>query len=237
MTTTEAAVLTGQAELTRKRRAVYTALAPHLAPRQLFTALWLWEEEFSHGPTMALQGFLDRLGKRLGTNSPRRRYLHRSLVDALGRPETELAADPMPQMLEFSAGRLPSEQDRTAAPYLRYDPVPLRVFSRLMSSFIQALGRHDRSASEKLAGYVAQQLPRLALAPAELAELGQWLNRVRPALSRPLPEATLRAIVHAAYVGACEYFGPVLTDRCLAEALAAAAALAEARHCDPRRLL
>lgn len=238
MTIREAALVNDAAgDLIRKRRAVYTALAPHLKPTQLFAALWLWEEEFSRGPSMALQAFLDRLGRHLKEPPQDRRILHRSLVDTLGRPEAELAPDPMPHMLESLAGKLPVECSAAGDPYQRFDPIPLRVFAELMSRFMSELARHEPGVRRKLGSYIAQHLPRLGLAPAELAELGQWLNGVSAKLSRPLPETMLRNLVHTGYVAACEYVGPVLTDRCLAQGLRAAEALAEAKDYDPRRLL
>lgn len=65
----------------------------------------------------------------------------------------------------------------------------------------------------------------------------RWLNGTAESIGMSIDTLVLRRLLHSAYVVACEYYGPVLSDAALAEAARIAEARPEAKQFEPRLLL
>jgi len=221
---------TDESESSRRRRAVYQALAPFLPRERLVQALWLWEEGYGRGAAFALNEFLQRI-----CDTPElralRSTLHLSLVKYMTRPLAQLGADPWPLMR--------SARVAETAPASSAAPVPpgARVFCELLGRFFDELGRLDASSLIRIRGALLDQLSRFGVNGAAADDLIGWLTRSGPIPSHPPAPASMRAILHHCYVLACEYYGPAPTDRALAVAVEDAAALPEATTFPPRQLL
>lgn len=222
-------------EISRRRRAVYQALLPFLTDEQLMQALWAWEESAVES-SFALHEFATRVSTHHGLQSLRA-GMHLALVKCMTLPLARLGPDPWPQMQAARRG-----QPLAATPAAAHgDPAATVVFEALLSGFLDAL--HDRQpqgAAQIRAWLLERLLARrraIGLDAGGAARVARWLNRTSAAIGAPLAAASLRRLLHAAYVLSCEVYGPVATDAALAAAVRSTETLPVARHFAPRSLL
>lgn len=220
--------------LVQRRRAIYTGLLPYLDGEDIYTALWLWQDHFSRQPALALHGYLREIGPLLG-KTIRRSEVHRSLVAALGRKASELAPDPHADMLAYREGRFKPQQ-RVNGKQASVMPAT-RVFETILAEFFQYIDDSQPLIADKIRHYMSQHITGLDLSLPAFTELGQWLNGLRVHLHQAYAVEEMRKLLHIAYVGGCEYLGPVASDEVLAAAVARAERLPEALLFPPRQLL
>lgn len=223
-------------EASRRRRAVHQALAPFLQGEELAEALWLWEEGAGNGPAFALHDYVARLCARPGL-SELRAAVHLSLVRSMTLPLTQLGPDPWPLMQATRRG-LPVQ---SAPPAPAGEPEGSVVFEHVLDRLFQALGERQPDGVGRIRAWLQRRLGSrldvVGLDAAAAARIVLWLNGSASSIGVPLPARALRSLLHAVYVLACEYYGPVLTDGLLADAVRSAETLPEARRFPPRRLL
>lgn len=226
-----------ETEASRRRRAVHKALAPFLQGEELANALWLWEESAAKGPAFALHDFVARVCARPGLQDLRA-AMHLALVRSMTLPLANLGPDPWPMMQAARRGR-PVSAVPAAAP--SGDLAGSVIFEHLLDHLFQGL--RDRQAEGVgrirvwLHERLGSRLNALGLDAASASRIVRWLNGSAPAIGAPLPEDAMRRLLHAVYVVACEYYGPVVTDGLLADAVRSAEALPEAKRFAPRSLL
>lgn len=222
-------------EISRRRRAVYQALLPFLTGEQLMQALWTWEEGAVES-SFALHEFTTRVCTRYGLQSLRA-GMHLALVKCMTLPLARLGPDPWLQMQAARRGKPYVE----TPPTTDGDPAASVVFEALLGRFLDVL--HDRQpqgAAQIRAWLIERLVSRrrvIELDAGGAARVARWLNRTSTAIGAPLAAASLRRLLHAAYVLSCEVYGPVVTDATLAAAVRHAETLPIARHFDPRSLL
>lgn len=222
-------------EASRRRRAVYQALLPFLPDDQLMQALWTWEENAVES-AFALHEFAARLCALHGLQELRAR-MHLALVKCMVLPLARLGPDPWPQMQAARRGRPLAP---ASAP-THGDPAATTVFEALLSGFLDTL--HDRQpegAAQTRAWLIEGLVARrrsIGLDTNDAARVARWLNHASEAIGATLAIISLRRVLHAAYVLSCEYYGPVVADAALAEAVRRTEALPVAKHFAPRSLL
>lgn len=222
-------------ELGRRRSAIYAALVSFLGEDQALKALLLWETEFSAGPIFALQGFLSRVCTDAELRA-RRGEVHKALVRSLSLDADQLPPDPHDRVRALAR-----EQGEHAWGGNGGDPrfghEVAVVLSRVMGDFLGGLEDHDSVAAHKVRVFIIDHLSPLELAASVRQALTQWLTRQGTPPSGGLGRGAAQEVLHLAYVAACQYIGPVMTDRFLAEAVKKAEGLPEARRFSPRELL
>lgn len=218
----------------RKRSALYVGLKPFLEEEQILEGLLLWEREFADGPVFALQGYITKLIQLTGLDTSRAE-VHRSLVRALSLEMMHLPPDPRPRMEALARNR---GLDVDAAPTGVSEIADWTVvFKHLHREFLERIARRDTVAVHKIRRDLVEALPKLEIAAACRQAVAQWLTDRQAELDARLGKREMHGILHATYVLACQYLGPVESDRLLSAAVQAVEALPEARRLPPRELL
>lgn len=226
-------------EHARRRRAVFVGLSPFLDEERVVAALWLWEKEFAMGPALALHGFVSRICEQAGLLA-RRQEVYRSLIHAMTRDAEELDQDPAQTMEAFRQRSMVQGFEKAS-----YSPAAAeassvaeaRVFTVVMESFLGSANEARPGAVLQVSHYIVAKLADLQLPQEAFDQLRDWLMRHRAQLDISMSIRDRRAVLHLAYVAACEYLGPVAADQLLSRAIKAAEALPEGRRFPPRQLL
>ena len=104
------------------------------------------------------------------------------------------------------------------------------LFRALTDSAGQLRGR-------EISRYVADGLVKMPLAKDVKRSLELWLNRDMPVIEAVVPIPVMVTLVNRAYIGLCEYCGPVKADQMLHECVGRVASMPAAQQFHPRELL
>ena len=159
------AVPVSDAELVRRRRAVFTGLRPYFPEHLLMQAVTCWQENYVNKPMFALNKFLFEI-----CDAPalveQRGDIHRSLMEALWADESTLEPDPFLCVLT-NAQTLVSEQSSSLQGGQRSPPTQL--FDSLVSEFLNRLSNEKKDADVKVRNALATSLAVDADVPAQFA--------------------------------------------------------------------
>lgn len=224
-----------ESEASRRRRAVHKALLPFLQGEELMAALWIWEQGASTGSAFALKDYVARI-----CNRPRLQELrvavHLALVRSMTLPLANLGPDPWPLMRA-------ARRDQTSAqmPAAAVDTSGTEVFEHVLDQLFFDLRDRQQVGINRIRVWLHERLGArldgLGMDASMAAGVVRWLNGSSPHVSVFLPTAVMRRLLHAVYVLACEYYGPVVTDAALARAIRSAGALPAAKRFPPQELL
>lgn len=211
----------------RNRRAIYTGLKPFFPEDELIAALSIWQARYSDGPAYALHGFLNEIC----TNEPLKQIrndLHRSLRQALFGPDEALESDPLLQIERWNSTRGGTTKS-AQAPVMQSKgsskPKTL-VFESLFEHFL-GLVEEEQPIALRIRSRIDMHLGKVLSNGPVSVQVSRWLRGKQARLDDGLEVAEMRTILHMAYVLACEYVGPSVTDRMLAAAV---------RHCEAQDL-
>lgn len=222
-----------ETEASRQRRAVHKALAPFLQGAELMQALWLWQARAGSGSAFALQEYVARISERPRLK-PLRNAMYLALVRGMALPLEQLGPDPWRLMQAAQRGPVTpaASTDDTAG---------TEVFETLLDRLFESLQKHNPDGAGKIRVWLHERLgsrlDALQLNAATAAHIVRWLNGSAPHIGLSLPQEVMRRLLHAIYILACEYYGPVVTDAALAGAVRAAESLPAAHQHPPRALL
>ena len=201
----------------QRASAIQLALAPYLDGRQIERAIGLWQEKYASQPTFFLQYYVRECCELLGVES-----LRTQLVQSLVR--------------ELNSQRL-NPRETAATDDSMSGPVAeasVQVFQQLFRLLINSAGP---LRGREIAAYVASGLPGMALPRPVQRSLASWLDGSMPVIEASVAPKVLTQLINRAYVGLCEYCGPVKADRILHEAVSQVAGSPAARLFPPQRLL
>lgn len=218
----------------RKRSALYVGLKPFLPEEQVLASLLVWEREFADGPVFALQGYLTKIFQLTGLEASRAE-VHRSLVRALSLEMIQLPPDPRPRMEAYAKTQGVDQNPVVAAVAVNGEWTA--VFKRLYREFSERIAKRDPVATHKIRRDLIESLSRLDIAAQYRQSISFWLADRQVDLDAKLSKREMHSLLHATYVLACQYLGPVESDRLLSAAVKAVEGTPEARHCSPRELL
>jgi hypothetical protein len=224
----------------RNRRAIYTGLKPFLPEDELIAALALWQNRFSSGQAYALHGFLGEICTTAQLKQIRN-DIHRSLTHALFGPEEALESDPLSLIQRWNSNResakgaaqkIPVEQRKVPS-----TPMTL-VFETFFEHFLVLL-EEAQQVSHPIRDYLDTHLEKILTTGTgpKAAQVSRWLRGRQAYLENGLSLDEMRAILHIAYVLACQYIGPIATDRLLSEAVRHCESLDLSRQFSPRSFL
>lgn len=240
-------------KLNHRRRAVYSALSSVFAdrPTAVEACFLLWEREFAQQPHFVATRFVRLCADANSLDEPQRMQLTRRVFEQLAQPYDQLL--PFPQALleaSVTADAAPSANDAAvAAPEAAAEPVampPVQAFSAA-ASITGAVGRSllspVRAQSRSNPGLVSAILTD-AFKHTKLDERSRSLalgwalqGGSDDAALTPFNDASLRQIVQALYLAACDALGPVAADKLLSQSIARAQALPAAVEYPPEQLL
>lgn len=200
----------------KRRQAIFAGLAPLLPEEQTLAALELFDSSFSESSSFNLQSFVDRLYAQFQPPCARR-DLHRALVQSvfLGSSKEDS------WLTEANANMSPLN----------------RLFTHMLSGLLERVAMHDAKIEAAIRTYLIDKLSALPLPTLTKRELVQWITHKLPEIGAPLTPEGARHLLNLAYVLVCEYLGPVVADRYLAETVRQSEGLPEARMMTPRSLL
>jgi hypothetical protein len=187
-------------EFEQKKLAIEQGLTPFLGGEPLANALRLWEAKYSRGHTFALTGFISELGDGAALAAPPAKVLQ-SLFRALNNPPASL----------------PAHRDR-AASTTEAQGSPGHAIHTCTLLVDTMIDRLPPDKGEEIRRYMLDHLERLPQPTPVLNAIRAWLGQ-RRTIVLPIPETALTRLVNLAYVGLCEYVGPIKADRVLHEAV------------------
>ena len=240
-------------KLNHRRRAVYSALSNVFAqrPTAVEACFLLWEREFAQQPHFVATRFVRLCADANSLDEPQRMQLTRRIFEQLAQPYEQLP--PFPQtLLDASAAAdaaPPARVEAVAAPEAAAVPVALPPAQAVSAaaSITGAVGRSllspVRAQSRSNPGLVSAMLTD-AFKHTKLDERSRSLalgwalqGGSDDAALTPFSDASLRQIVQALYLAACDALGPVAADKLLSQSIARAQALPAAVEYPPEQLL
>lgn len=195
-----------------RRRAIMVGLSPFMSITQCQQAAHLWEQGYSHAPRFALQKFVKQL---VGPDDPLWPFRHDMFINvtkitALSRAEIEARfARLFQEELDFGAMQPTVPDDIEAQP----------VFEQLFVSLLRLIESEDYPVAVRLRKFLREKMLRGESFSMDTQRLNSWLLGIHPSLEVSLSLERMREIIHHAYLGSCEYLGPVRADHLLAEAI------------------
>jgi hypothetical protein len=191
-----------------RRRAVYTALIQHLDGDELWEALALWEDNYAASANFSAQRFLSDV-----LNTPelrgKRVRVFQGLIRMLASPASDLLPDPREQLLVYRMRR-----GKTSAVTSSRDPAVVAC-SSLLARILRGLDENNRL---RMRLFILDQLEKSGIDVAMRAAVRTWLSdQTRLALDTATI-GDLRRLINLAYIGLCEYVGPVAADAALNKA-------------------
>lgn len=188
----------------QKRKAVETALMPFIHGQTLAQALILWDEKYAHKPNFALQHFLRELCSDIELAHMRSRMLQ-ALVTTFS------------SLQDQRQEKSPAKTNHTSQAAAHHSPEQ-QMFMALVEQLINS-AKSDRAIPVRL--YVLEHIEKLPTAPNNRRALQTWLNQIAPLTDITLNLALMQQVINLAYVGLCEYLGPITADQLLQESVSA----------------
>lgn len=211
-------------DLALKRRAVYTGLRPYLNDDELLNALQLWQVEFSGKPKFAFTAFLAVITSTETLRSKRTRILS-SLLKSMELSEADLLADPYDAL---------SKQYRFATEDMIAEDHTTTVFVHFFEKLQEKMNERDALGVRT---YIIQNVAKLQLNTRSNKQLVDWIDKKTNTLNGLFNLQCLRQIINLAYVGMCQYIGPVKTDQLLSQTIKETEAFANERQVNLHDLL
>lgn len=197
------------AELTLRKRALYTGLQPYLRDSELMEALILWESRYADQPKFGLRYYVADLLKSLDRQLEHKHLLVH-LVATMNKPPEQLLPDPSAALSAYKTRR------RTSA-YATYTLAEVEAFSILVDKWLSLV---QSSAAMDIGNFVRRNLARLNINTDLKLQVEQWLEDENQRIKVPRVDLQdLRKIINLFYIGFCEYLGPTRADVLLAEAV------------------
>lgn len=196
--------------LENRRRAVYTALIEHLSGDELWESLVHWEDAHAGDATFSGHRFLSDILVTPEMRGKRSRILQ-SLVKAMSAPPHTLLPDPREQLLVY---RMKRGKAASSAAVSR-DP-RVAACASLLSRLLRNM---DNDTRLRMRLFILESVDRSKLPATTRDAVRSWMNDQTRLVLESADPRDLQRLVNLAYVGLCEYIGPVKADAALSAAL------------------
>lgn len=222
-------------EITRKRKAVYTALQPFFEKKDLLDVMWLWEEGYASTQQRSMRQFINEICQ--GQPRTKANSAYHNLMCYLQDQYTQLDEDPYTMMLAYRSGKLTFGKPAPSRMHVLTEA--MIVFNKVLESFIYLLEQDDGYYAFKVREYVAQLVSQhgTELDIHQINELYIWMKYRENKLEYEYTPEQMSLVLHLLYIGACEYFGPAKADQCLALTIANVEKIPEAKKFAPKLIL
>ncbi|WP_455221663.1 hypothetical protein, partial [Kaarinaea lacus] len=215
--------------ITERRRVVYSALARHLKHDRLLEALWLWEQKYALTNSLELRKFVAEIV--FESDSPElKSRIYKTLTRATYFPgEIDLLPDPYDAMHHYR------QQCNGTFKYISpFDnqlttPFSTIVFQRMLETLLNQIKRENSVAHEKLLRSLRSEILGKDLEANRILELTNWLQKKTDAMQLIYPESFMSSFINEIYIFCCNEFGPIKSDKMLANTIEDANGLEEAK--------
>ncbi len=208
-------------ELSRRRRAIYTALLNCYDKNNAIAGVELWHREFSNKPLFALQPYISRLLEIIDIQVSRAE-IKRYIISALAMDNSGLEQDPL-------------ANDSDAFKEVTADEITHDVFTHLMNALGDGLKNHFPDAELKIKIILLQKMGSTGLSNENMEHMSAWLTGDRNLqLQTTLTLIQMQRIFHYLYLVCCEELGPVATDKLVTETVHEVEQLPQATEFSPR---
>lgn len=196
--------------------AIRQALSTFLDASQVSEALRLWQEKYASEPTFSVQYFARECCILFGVESQRTQLI-KSLVRELY----------MQKVSTDGQGKavMPGGPQASAA---------AQVFQQLLVELVNSAGGMQ---ARNITHFVEAGLARTGLDAASLPLVQHWLRQGGTNLKIALPQQVMVKIINLAYIGLCEFVGPIKADQLLHEAVCRVASSRHGKLFHPEQLL
>jgi hypothetical protein len=220
--------------ITRKRRAVYSALFPYFDTEMLLRAMWIWEENYSTGNGSSLRQFISEItqGQQAAMVSKK---LYNNLMASFLKPLDSLKNDPLEMMIAYRNGKLKID-NKTCNPVFMKTPKNI-VFNFIMENLQSIINKESRYRASKVNEYFSANFFNLGLEMDKTKEILQWLESPGLFIGMKYTNKELSKLLHIYYIGICEFYGPQKADSFLNTVIGLAEQLPEARQFPPKNFL
>ncbi|MGD8571354.1 MAG: hypothetical protein PVF34_06685 [Gammaproteobacteria bacterium] len=220
-----------------RRRVVYSALAHHLKQERLLEALWLWEQKYALTSGLELRKFVSEI--ILKEDDPElKSKVYKSLTKATYFSEDiELLPDPYDAMQKYR------EQCNGTFKYISpFDnqlsiPFSTAVFQKILETLFVKIKHENSIVYEYFSRLLKTKLIELQLEANRKQEITDWLDKKTDTLRLAYSETFMSKLLNEIYQFCCDQFGPMTSDKILAEAIKEADSLEAARFYNPKQLL
>ena len=199
--------------------AIKAALGTFLDPQQTARAVGLWREKYAAKPTFSVQYFVRECCALLGVEA-----LRNQLVQSLVLELNSQRMKPVTDQSVRDKGSIDGPQAEAA----------VLTFQLLFRALTDSAGQ---LRSREISRFVADGLVKMPLAKDVKRSLELWLNRDMPVIEAVVPIPVMVTLVNRAYIGLCEYCGPVKADQMLHECVDRIGRSPAAQQFHPQQLL
>lgn len=193
-----------------RRRAVYTALSTFLEGDRLWEAVTLWEDVYSASPAFSVQKFLGEVLDTPELKAQRVRMLQ-NMLKLLSAPPATLLPDPREQLLVWR-----SHRGRNVSAAARSSDPSVTACASLLLRILQGLNGDNRL---RMRLFLLAQLERSNLPRETRNAIQSWLNEQNRVTLDQANDGDMQRLLNLAYIGLCEYIGPVAADAALSNAM------------------
>lgn len=202
-----------------RREVVARALEEFLEAPQSEQAIALYDVEFADQKSLSVTAFVGRLDDSISLGAARKKlYLH------LSKATRDLGSSGSGASASDSA----SEGSSAAG----------TVFAFLMRELVSAWKSRDASSIQGLSKHVNDELATLGMSGSAERQARRWAASLETeSIGDSGSDDDMRRLLQSVYVWSCEWFGPVDTDRIVAEAVRSAERVPAASQFSPRKFL
>ncbi|MDR9435357.1 MAG: hypothetical protein RI563_00665 [Thiohalophilus sp.] len=212
-----------------RKQAIMVGLSPFMALEECRQAADYWEQHFSRAPRFAIQQFIKQLVTPDNPLWPYRKEMVLNVTKVMAL---------LPREIEVQYAKLfQGEPDFPGAGQGSDQDPAQPVFEQLYQSLLSRLEEEDYPTALRLRKFLRERMLQNGSFSMETRRLNSWLLGIEPILTVNLPREQMRRIVHQAWLGCCEYLGPVTADRLLGQAVAEAEQKTRGEELSPRVLL
>ncbi|MDZ7803381.1 hypothetical protein [Thiohalophilus sp.] len=212
-----------------RKQAIMVGLSPFMALEACREAADNWEQHFSRAPRFAIQQFIKQLITPDNPLWPYRKEMVLNVTKVMALLPREIEG----QYATLFQGDLDDPGVREGADQDPAQP----VFEQLYQSLLSRLETEDYPTALRLRKFLRERMLQGGTFSTETRRLNSWLLGIEATLAVNLRREQMRRIVHQAWLGCCEYLGPVTADRILGQAVAEVEQKTRGEAISPRVLL
>lgn len=211
-----------------KRRAVYTALSEFISGDDLLKAMCLWQEEYADAPRHANNQFVAQVlnGTLLASKHA---VIHLKLTTILLEKDPILKPDPLTDMHDYLVRKKGRDHADKVLDHAINSVVAtttqdgthknVKAFELLVNEFINNVAQTDKEHFAGLNVAMSNAAKTLNRDNDKLLSLIEWFEGLSLSIPNRIDTDTLRSVLNAGYVEACNKVGPVVADTALSDAV------------------
>jgi len=226
---TQNATLSAQDNLELRKQAIMIGLSPFMSADDCREAVRYWEQGFSRAPRFALQEYVKQLIKPQSPLWPYHKEVFLNITRVMTLPRREIEA----RFATLFQENIDLDDKTEIAQQSDAQP----VFEQLYRMLMRQLEAEDYPVAVALRKFLREKVLQQEPFSLETRRLNSWLLGIKPELDVGLTMPQMRWIVHQAWLGSCEYLGPVRTDRIFAEVIAEMEKKTRSEELSPRVFL